>query len=187
HALAIDGPVHGRRRVGDGARGAFAVEWRRDGCVEDMLADWHTALGAVQAQEEVGRGPLGYWGLSMGTIFGAPLVAAEPRIRVAVLGLMGVTGPTEAFRQQIASAAREIRCPVFFVMQLEDELFSREEYLALFDALASQDKRLHANPGLHPQVPVEELDFSIAFLREHLDRSDAAAAATRRFAFDVSR
>ncbi len=186
NALAIDGPVHGRRRMGDGARGAFAVEWRREGCVEDMVADWRTALDAMQALAAVGHGRIGYWGLSMGTIFGAPLVAAEPRIEVAVLGLMGVTGPTERFRQQIRSAALAIRCPVFFVMQLEDELFTREQYLELFDAFASTDKRLHANPGLHPQVPVEELDFSVEFLRGRLS-GERRDASERRFAFDVSR
>jgi len=167
-ALAIDGPVHGRRKIGDGARGAFAVEWRRDGCVDDMLGDWRAALDVVQRLSEVGEGVVGYWGLSMGTIFGAPLVAAEPRIRVAVLGLMGLLGPTESYRQRIRVAADAITCPVLFLMQLHDELFTREQYLGLFDRLASKDKRLHANPGLHPEVPAEELDFSACFLERYL-------------------
>ena len=68
----------------------------------------------------------------------------------------------------IEAAANAITCPVLFLMQLEDELFNREQYLALFDALATTDKRLHANPGLHPQVPVEELHHSIDFLLRHL-------------------
>ena len=175
-ALAIDGPVHGRRKIGDGARGAFAVEWRRDGCVDDMLGDWRAALDAVQQLHDVGSGPVGYWGLSMGTIFGAPLVAAEPRIRVAVLGLMGVTGPTEFYRQRICDAAASIACPVLFLMQLHDELFTREQYLDLFDRMASEDKRIHANPGLHPEVPVEELDYSAKFLTRYL----AGEGKTRR-------
>ena len=104
----------------------------------------------------------------MGTIFGAPLVAAESRIRVAVLGLMGITGPTERYRQQICDAAAKIACPVLFVMQLEDELFTREQYLELFDRIVSDDKRIHANPGLHPEVPVEELDYSAEFLTRYL-------------------
>lgn len=63
-------------------------------------------------------------------------------------------------------------------MQLEDVLFTREECLALFDALGTTDKRLHANPGLHPAVPMEELhhavDFLVAGLRgEHEERSAA--------------
>jgi len=66
-------------------------------------------------------------------------------------------------------------------MQLEDELFSRPECLALFDALASSDKRLHANPGLHPEVPVEELHFSLDFLVAHL----SGTAAPRGNAFAV--
>ncbi len=182
-ALAIDGPVHGRRKVGDGARGAFAIEWRREACVEDMVADWRAVLDAVQRLDAVGAGPVGYWGLSMGTIFGAPLVACESRIRVAVLGLMGIVGPTEHYRQQIQSAAERITCPVLFLMQLHDELFTREQYLDLFDRLASDDKRMHANPGLHPQVPVEELDFSAAFLKRYLA---GEGRSKRQIGFNVS-
>ena len=183
-ALAIDGPVHGRRKVGDGARGAFAVEWRRDACVDDMLGDWRAALDAMQSLPDIGAGPVGYWGLSMGTIFGAPLVAAESRIRVAVLGLMGLVGPTEYYRQRIRAAADAIACPVLFLMQLQDELFTRLQYLELFDQLASDDKRLHANPGLHPEVPVEELDFSAMFLERYLA---GAGKTKRRLDFAVSR
>jgi dienelactone hydrolase len=182
-AVAIDGPVHGRRKVGDGARGAFAIEWRRDGCVADMLGDWRAVLDVMQSQPEVGAGTVGYWGLSMGSIFGIPLVAAEPRIKVAVLGLLGLTGPTEAYRQQLRSAAAAVTCPVLFLMQLEDELFARDRYIELFDGIASDDKRVHANPGLHPEVPGEELDFSAEFLQRYLT---GKGKSKRRLSFTVS-
>ncbi len=161
--LSLDGPVHGRRQVGDGARGAFWTEWERPETVPDMTADWMTALDFAQAQDDVGTGPVGYWGLSMGTIYGAPFVAADDRVDVAVLGLMGITGP-DHYRPTIAAAAADIDIPVLFIMQLDDELFSRDECLALFDALGGADKRLHANAGLHPAVPVEELHHSVQFL-----------------------
>jgi dienelactone hydrolase len=180
-ALAIDGPVHGRRQVGPGGREAFWPEWGREGSVEDMTADWRLALDFARAQPEVGEGPVGYWGLSMGTIYGAPFVAAEPRITAAVLGLMGVSGP-DHYRPRVQRAAEAISVPVLFLMQLEDELFDRAECLALFDALASGDKRLHANPGLHPDVPVEELLASIEFLVAHL----SGTPAPRTNAFAVS-
>ena len=167
HGLSIDGPVHGRRKQGDGGRQALWAEWQREGSVEDMVADWRLALDYVQSLPEVGAGPVGYWGLSMGTIFGAPLVAEEPRIEVAVLGLMGITGPSH-YKPRVAGAAGRITCPVLFLMQLEDELFPRADCLALFDALASEDKRLHANPGRHPAVPVEEMHHSVDFLVRHL-------------------
>lgn len=165
--LSIDGPVHGRRFVAPGGRESFWPEWQRDGSVEDMTADWQTALDFVQQLPEVGTGPVGYWGLSMGTIYGAPLVGAEARISAAVLGLMGITGPSH-YLPRVTAAAQAITCPVLFLVQLEDELFNREQCLALFDTIASADKRLHANPGLHPAVPVEELHHSIEFLVRHL-------------------
>ena len=166
--LSLDGPVPGRRETGGGGRKAFWPEWRRPGTVRDMLADWRTAIDAVQARPEVGQGPLGYWGLSMGTIYGAPLVAAESRIEAAVLGLMGVVEEPEHYRAALLDAADSITCPVLFIWQLEDELFSRAQCLALFDAIASSDKRLHANPGLHPHVPAEELEHSVRFLADVL-------------------
>lgn len=162
-ALAIDGPVHGRRQTGEGGRKAFWPEWKRPGSTEDMVADWKLTLDSIQAEPDVGAGPVGYWGLSMGTIYGAPTVAAEPRIKAAVLGLMGISGP-DHYRPLVEAGAKAIQCPVLFIMQMEDELFTRAEQLALFDALGTNDKRLHANPGLHPDVPVEELRQSRDFL-----------------------
>ena len=180
--LSIDGPVHGRRAVGDGGRDAFWPEWGRAGTVEDMVADWQAALDVAQGFDEVSTdGPVGYWGLSMGTIYGAPFVSAEPRITAAVLGLMGITGP-DHYRPKIAAAAQAIDVPVLFVMQLEDELFTRRECLALFDLMATTDKRLHANAGLHPEVPVEELHHSVAFLASTL----AGTTSDRNASFDVA-
>lgn len=181
HALSIDGPVHGRRQAGDGGRDAFWPEWRREGTVDDMNADWRAALDFAQSQSEVGTGPVGYWGLSMGTIYGAPFTASEKRIVVAVLGLMGISGP-DRYRPAITDAAHNIDVPVLFLMQLEDELFPRDECLALFDELASTDKRLHANAGLHPAVPMEELHNSVDFLVRGL----TGTASERDAAFSVA-
>lgn len=171
-ALAIDGPVHGDRR-GDGLVGVplvtaeFGQLWAADGeaMTDAMVADWQAAIAAVQRLAEVGTGPLGYWGLSMGTILGLPLVAAEPTVEAAVLGLMGMTGPTRA---RIAADAPRVRCPVLFVAQWDDRLFPWTSAAALFGALGSRDKRLHAHPGEHGDVPVEELDASEAFLGRYL-------------------
>ena len=170
-AVSIDGPVHGKRTVGDGARGAFSEEWQRSGCIDDMLSDWQVAIDAALAETKAGK--LAYWGLSMGTIFGAPLVAADKRICTAVLGLMGTVGANEETKSKIVEAAANILCPVLFLMQLEDELFSREHYLDLFDRLATTDKRIHAHPGLHPAVPVSELNASLAFLHDRLENGPA--------------
>jgi dienelactone hydrolase len=46
-------------------------------------------LDAVQELGHVGAGPVGYWGVSLGCGLGVPFVAAEPRVRAAVLGLGG--------------------------------------------------------------------------------------------------
>ncbi len=172
--LSLDGPVHGLRQVGDGARGAFTPEFQRDTCLDDMTDDWACAIAQIQALPEVGTGKLAYFGLSMGSIFGIPLVASRDDVTVATLGLFGVQ-PHFPHGEEFLHAAKEIECPLLFLMQLEDEIFNREGYLKVFDTFASKDKRLHANPGLHPEIPAEEVDFAFEFLVSHIN-----GTATRR-------
>ena len=167
---AIDAPGHGDRRAPGHDDDVtlfsdFLAEWSREGTVDDVVAEWQAAIDAVRALDEVGDGPVGYWGLSMGTIYGVPLVAAEPRIQVAVFGLMGLLGPT---RDRLAADAPSIACPVLLIQQWDDSLIPRAEVFELFDALGSLDKRLHAHPGEHAAVPVEEIAFSARFLARHL-------------------
>jgi fermentation-respiration switch protein FrsA (DUF1100 family) len=99
----------------------------------------------------------------MGATLGVPLVAAEPRITAAVLGLAGLTG-----QDTLAEAAALITIPVEFLLQWDDEQIPRDRGLALFDAFASREKTLHANAGGHADVPRFELDSSQRFFARHL-------------------
>jgi len=166
--LAIDGPVHGLREVAPGGREAFMEEMSRPGFTQDMVADWHDGFAAVTVDKGIGQGPLGYFGLSMGTILGLPLLASTMTFATSVIGLAGTKGAGKPVAEVLLDAAEKVDHPVLFLMQLEDELFPRDGYLALFDAVRAQDKRLHANPGLHPEIPTEEIDHAFAFLKSHL-------------------
>lgn len=165
HALAVDGPVHGFRKVEPGGREALGEEMRRPTFVDDMVGDWQAAL--VAAGEQVHFDAVASFGLSMGSMFGIPLLATLPETKAAVLGLLGTANVGRSFVARVLADAARISCPVLFLMQLEDELFPRDGYLSLFDALGSDDKRMHANPGLHPQVPAEEIELAFNFLRRH--------------------
>ena len=175
-SLSIDGPVHGLRQVGEGGRKAFWPEFRRAGALEEMTEDWKLAVAAAQGLAEVGTGQLAYFGLSMGSIFGIPFIASRGDVTVATLRLFGVTADSPHHAAYIA-AAQQIHCPVLYLMQLEDELFTREGYLRVFDTLASRDKRIHANPGLHPQVPASEIAFAFEFLRSHIEGTRSVQAS----------
>ncbi|WP_314173926.1 alpha/beta hydrolase family protein [Streptomyces winkii] len=124
------------------------------------VPEWRAVLDAVQQLPHVGAGPVGYWGISLGCGLGVPFVAAEPRVRAAVLGLGGALASA-------ADAAR-ITVPVQFLVQWDDERVPRDQSLALFDALASTEKTLHANPGRHGDVPAFELDSAARFFARHL-------------------
>jgi dienelactone hydrolase len=168
---AIDGPGHGDRVGGraddDRPEGRGIPQSFMDdiaGASDAMTADWTTTLRELQKLEGVGHGPLGYWGLSMGSMLGCPFVAATPEVRCAVLGLMGTFADTNPW----TVAAAQIACPVLFLVQTDDELVPPERAMALFRTIGSADKRLHAHPGAHAAVPTEEIDASEAFFARHL-------------------
>lgn len=162
--LAIDAPGHGDRITREEAE-AMAVEVgarvtgqttaapddprmaARFARMREGVAEWKAALDAVQTLDFVGAGgPVGYWGVSMGTAIGVPFVAVEPRITCAVFGLAGL-------REGMAEAAAKITCPVEFVFQWEDAVAPREAGLGLFNAFASTEKTMHINPGGHMGIP----------------------------------
>lgn len=184
-ALAIDLPFHGSRRPADPQDLPPDERLRRlrkflagrdsHQIVQQGLGDWTAALDAVRAMDGVGEGPLGYWGLSMGTYFGVPLVASEPRIEAAVLGLFG--WGRDRGLDSYDDVARRVSVPVLFLVQWNDELIPRELALELFDLLGSSDKRLHANPGPHVAVPLAEGRAAEEHFVHHLGDSGATAAA----------
>ncbi|SDT82911.1 Dienelactone hydrolase [Streptomyces sp. TLI_053] len=124
------------------------------------VPEWRAVLDAVQRLDHVGAGPVGYWGVSLGCGLGVPFVAAEPRVRAAVLGLGGALAS--------AAEAARITVPVEFLLQWDDERVPREAGLALFEAFGSAEKTLHANAGGHGELPAFELDSTLRFLARHL-------------------
>jgi dienelactone hydrolase len=134
----------------------------RRGVVAAALAipEWQATIDALAKLDWIGSGPVGYWGVSLGTALGLPLVAAEPRITAAVLGLMG--------HDTLAGEATRLTVPVEFHLQWDDEIVPRDSGLALFDAIGSAEKTLHANPGGHMDVPMFEVDSSERFFERHL-------------------
>jgi dienelactone hydrolase len=131
---------------------------------ETMISDWTTTRRELQELDEIGEGPLGYWGLSMGTAFGVPFVASKPRVRCAVLGLFGLRPGAEA----MAQLAAKITIPLLFMFQLNDELMTPEQGIALFTAFGSKVKSMHINPGPHVGTPLFERDYYETFYKRHL-------------------
>ena len=175
--VAADVPNHGDRPADEALQRIAEANQARADAGEDLggliaefqafvarrtVPEWQSVLTAVQDLDEVGTGPAGYWGTSLGCGLGVPFVAAEPRIRAAVLGLGGASAGT-------ADAAR-ITVPVQFLLQWDDERVPRAEGLALYDAFASAEKSLHANPGRHGESPLFEVDSNLRFFTRHLPR-----------------
>lgn len=187
--VAIDAPGHGDRVVDPGladlarknleARLAGDTSGRLvqpDRNPEQMAAmversrqgtkEWSAVLDQLVELPEVGEGPFGYWGVSMGTSIGLPFVAADPRIRAAVLGLNGLSD--RPGQERFAEAARSLTVPVLFMFQWDDELMSRQSGLDLFDAIGSEDKTLTVHPGGHVGIPLYERGLYESFYVRHL-------------------
>jgi dienelactone hydrolase len=173
--VAVDVPSHGERpeheeftriatehraRVDAGEELAPLIASFQALVARQVVPEWQVVLDAVQKLSHVGTGKVGYWGVSLGCGIGVPFVAAEPRVRAAVLGLGGAEASAE-------TAAR-ITVPVEFLVQWDDERVPRTQSLALFDAFASTEKTLHANPGRHADLPRFETDSSLRFFARHL-------------------
>ena len=109
-------------------------------------------------QGATGTRPLILMGHGGGQHKKAPDIAA--RVCAAVLGLGGALASAEP--------AARITVPVEFLVQWDDERVPRAQSLALFHALASAEKTLHANPGKHGDVPAFELDSTLRFFARHL-------------------
>jgi pimeloyl-ACP methyl ester carboxylesterase len=184
---AIDAPGHGARVTREeAARLAAEIQARiaagkgLGGQAGEAMArraaqavpEWKAALDAMRGLDFVGAdGPVGYWGVSMGTAIGVPFVASEPRIVAAVFGLAGLRPGAD----QLEAAARAIEIPVEFVFQWDDEIASREAGIALFNAFGGAEKTLHANPGGHLAIPAFEGASWERFFIRHLGRATAEA------------
>ncbi len=176
HAAVIDAPAHGDRprtatdeqevAVMQAAMSAGdpvgpIVERYNGHLAQLAVPEWRATLDALQQLPEIGAGgPVGYWGINMGTAIGVPLTAAEPRITAAVFG--------QFWPDTLVEAARRITVPIEFDLQWDDEHIPRASGLALFDAFASTEKTLHANAGAHKQLPRFEAASAVRFFTRHL-------------------
>ena len=173
--VAVDAPAHGDRprepaydrlaaenqeRIEAGEELAPLIAEFQALVARQTVPEWRAVLDEVQQLDHVGAGPVGYFGVSLGCGLGVPFVAAEPRVRAAVLGLGGAIASTEA--------AAQITVPVEFLVQWDDERVPRETCIELFDRLGSTEKTLHANPGRHGEIPAYELDSMVRFFARHL-------------------
>jgi dienelactone hydrolase len=139
------------------------VHWSTNGA--SLIAEEHTAIiDALAGHPEVDTTRVGYFGLSLATQYGIGILASEPRIRAAVLGLFSLADPGVLMRRY----APRVHCPVYFIRQLEDEIHPADRVSALFDLLASPEKDLRSSGGAHIEVPQQIFEDAYDFLAKHL-------------------
>lgn len=178
--VAIDAPGHGERTPSEQSVKFVADLKKRmetGQSVSEIVAnemarlalqttpEWRAILDTVQTLDDVGTdGAVGYWGIAMGGALGVSLIASEPRISAAVLGLAGLPSNN----QELADTAARITIPIEFFLQSDDPLLPRDSGIALFDAFGSQEKTLHINSGGHGRIPDWESESWERFFIRHL-------------------
>lgn len=171
-AVAIDAPGHGERGGVAGRSPEYYALWADAETITDHAnADWSLVLTSLLETGWFDAERVGWSGMSMGSLIGVPYVATEPRIRVAALGLCGIAGSTPSrgsIGGLLVNRAPLIRCPVIFMLQWNDERFTRDGSIALFDLLGTRDKRLLAFLGAHGDMPEEGRAAARQFVAERL-------------------
>ena len=169
---AIDAPGHGDRprTVQDEEHVAALRQAQEAGDLVGAIAryntylsdravpEWQATLDALRTLPDI-AGPVGYWGVALGTAIGVSLTAVEPRVVAAVFGLLGPEALTEA--------AGKITVPIQFLAQ-SDEPSDPHNGTGLYEAFASIDKTLISHPAAHYRGRPFELESSTEFLLDHL-------------------
>lgn len=171
-AVIIDAPGHGDRGGALGRTPEYYALWANAKQMTDnATSDWKRVLTAFLDLGTIDPARIGWSGMSMGSLIGVPYVAAEPRLKAAALGLCGFTGVTPnqgGGGAVLEAAAPNIKIPLVFMLQWDDERFDRLGSIAMFGAFGSTDKRLAWHVGAHAEMPEEGRRHARTFLAERL-------------------
>jgi len=163
--VAIDGPVHGSRREvfndGPAVRQEFRDLWSSGMSVDPMVDDWMSCIDYLCQMPEIDSTKIGWYGISMGTAYGIPLVARDQRIKAAALGMWGTCREPS---QRLKEDAEKIEIPVLFQVKEQDEIFTPKGQQELYELITSQDKTWKSYPGGHTDPKDQQLSDIVQFL-----------------------
>ena len=167
--VAIDGPVHGSRREifndGPAVRQEFRDLWSSGVSVDPMVADWMSCIDYLCQMPEIDATKIGWYGISMGTAYGIPLVARDQRIKAAALGMWGTCREPA---QRLKEDAAKIEIPVLFQVKEQDEIFTPQGQQELYELISSRDKTWKSYHGGHTDPKDQQLSDIVQFLMHHL-------------------
>jgi dienelactone hydrolase len=172
--IALDGPYHGDRVPAPMAAPVYqqlVVDEGIETVTSRLTDEWLDTVASLARLGRADDAQVSVYGMSMGARYGLPVAAAlGPRLQCLVIGKFGLREapsmpPGLCARNLTLTAARAIVAPVLYHVQWDDALFPREGQFELFDAITSEDKRLHARTGGHDRTRPEDEKLFQEFLR----------------------
>jgi pimeloyl-ACP methyl ester carboxylesterase len=174
--IALDGPYHGDRVPAPMAASEYQPLIVDEG-VETVTArltqEWLETVATLAGLGLAHEAHVSVFGMSMGARYGLPTAAAlGTRLRCLVLGKFGIREappiyPGLCARNLTLTSAHAIVAPVLYHVQWDDAIFPREGQFELFDAITSEDKRMHARTGPHDRTRADDERLFIEFLRQN--------------------
>jgi pimeloyl-ACP methyl ester carboxylesterase len=171
----MDCPGHGERRVADDDD-AFDKDVRRrmaDPATHDQLAaDWTAIAAAARAAVPLAKGPVGYAGFSMGSLFGLSMVHRLDEVRSAFFALGGTVYDDRPAADLINKCVRDGAAKldereVFMVNMTRDQSFPIAGAIEVLELIPGP-KRMTVYTGLHEDLPPESIVQAIRFFRRTL-------------------
>lgn len=167
--VAIDGPVHGARRAvfedGPLVRQEFRDLWTSGLSIDPMRTDWQSCIDYVCQLPEIDPQNIAWYGISMGTAYGIPLLGNDLRLKAAALGMWGTC--REPAQRLVEEAAR-IMIPILFQVKEQDDIFTPQGQQNLYQAIGSSHKEYKLYTGGHTDPKDQQLADIVKFLVKHL-------------------
>ena len=149
-----------------------------DEAIDSIVDYWQATIRTLVNRIEVDETKIGYWGYSGGTLMGIPLLAKTPGISAAALGKWGLEAKpelTEIFDEEFPIVAARhkrdasgLKCPIHYLINMDDNLFTQCGQIELFNRLGSYRKALWAEPGDHVAESYNSVAYQLQFLGDTL-------------------
>jgi pimeloyl-ACP methyl ester carboxylesterase len=137
----------------------------------ERRSDLGRTLDYLETRSDIAKDKFGFIGISFGSSWATPLIAVEPRLKVAILVAAGLPQPAPRPSFDPVHFLPRIDVPVLMINGRFDPLFPVDtSQQPMYELLGSETKRLVTLDTGHVMPRADLLRASSGWLDEHLGR-----------------